>query len=211
VEWISKITDFFKFTTKQHAIVALTTGAILFLPASILNRLGLAAIPAPYNTLVGIAFILSSVYVLTNSLSWSIAWYRRRVKIGDQIQRLEGKMMNLDIGEQAVLREFLIYGQTAIRLPMSNPIVAGLISDGILCLVSRIGRHSLHGPLFSYRLAKEAIPLMDPELLGFPHGAFDPNPTRTLVLNTRGVRWAVENRPEFAHDVEHVDRGIHRW
>lgn len=146
VAWLSKVTDFFKFTTKQHAIVASTTGAILFLPTAVLKRLGLNEIPAPYSAIVGLAFIVSNVFVLAYSVSWCIAWYRRRAQSGELIQRLEGKLRNLDIGEQAVLREFLIYGQTAIRLPTSNPVVAGLISDGVLHLVSRIDRHSLHVP-----------------------------------------------------------------
>lgn len=211
MEWLSKISDLVKLPTKYYAILAMTTGAVLFLPTTLLKRLNLDAIPAPYGTVIGIVFIVTSVFVLVNSASWCVAWYRWRVRAGERIRRVQDKMLSLDGAERSVLREFFVYGQTTIRLPLVNPVVAGLVAEGVLRQVGQFGRVSLHGPLFSFRLSDEASIIMDVDVLGFPDGAFEVGHSGRSILTDQGEHWLIENRPSFAYDVAHVDRGIRRW
>jgi len=211
MDWLSGMTGLVKLPAKYYAIVALTTGAMLFLPSTILKRLNLDSIPAPYGSVVGVAFVVSSVFLLVNFGSWCVKWVQWRIKAGERIERIRNKMSSLDGAEQAILREFFLVGQTTIRLPLDNPVVAGLVAEGVIRQVGPTGRLSLHGPLFSFRMSDDALVLADDETFGVPPQAAQREQDGRLAFNDIGAQWLEENRPSFVDDVERVDRARRRW
>ncbi|MFL6546577.1 MAG: super-infection exclusion protein B [Candidatus Udaeobacter sp.] len=108
VEFLSRISDLFKLTTKQFAVAALTTGTILFLPVALLQRLGLDKIPAPYGTAIGVIFIVSSVFVLVNTGAWCVRWFRLRLQTGERFRRVCDKMYGLDSIERSILQRLIV-------------------------------------------------------------------------------------------------------
>lgn len=153
MEWIVKIGELVKLPTKYFALVSIVTGALCFLPKSVLSRLFLESVPSPHGTLVGIAFLMSTGLValnVTTGLGNWIVYQRRTMKRRTAMERT---LCELDPAEQSVLREFFIGSQSTITMPLDNPVVAGLIARGILQQVGVFGRQSSHGMLFSFRIS----------------------------------------------------------
>ena len=81
-------------------------------------------------------------------------------------------------------------------MPMDTPTVAGLVSHGILQRVGTLGNHSLHGMMFSLRIAKTAQEMITPDILGLSEFQI-PTDDGQLMMNDEGIEWIGKNRPEF--------------
>ena len=196
MEWITKIPDLAKLPTKYFALISLVSGSLLLLPTSVLARLHLDSIPPPYGAIVGVVFLITTGLVVVNALSWvwnRIDAKRRKSKRDDALLEM---LMSLDHAEQSVLREFYITGQSTIKMPMDTPTVAGLVSHGILQRVGTLGNYSLHGMMFSLRIAKTAQEMITPDILGLSEFQI-PTDDGQLMMNDEGIEWIGKNRPEF--------------
>ena len=60
-----KTFDNFKKITPALVAIALLTGMILFLPESILDKMGLSNLPDLWNKVIGLAFLLSVALIIT--------------------------------------------------------------------------------------------------------------------------------------------------
>lgn len=56
--------DFLKLPPTILSALSMVSGCILFLPKIVLEKMGLEALPSPYNMFVGIVFLLSSALLL---------------------------------------------------------------------------------------------------------------------------------------------------
>lgn len=77
---IDKVFAGFKKITPALVAVSLASGAVLFLPARVLNVLGLNELPKPARTTIGILFLLSTILIVTIFLSsiWQKATRKMR-------------------------------------------------------------------------------------------------------------------------------------
>ena len=62
---IDKVFAGFKKITPALVAVSLASGAILFLPANVLNVLGLNGLPKNARITIGILFLLSTILIVT--------------------------------------------------------------------------------------------------------------------------------------------------
>ena len=60
-----KTFDNFKKITPALVAIALLTGMILFLPESILDKMGLSNLPDLWNKVIGLTFLLSVALIIT--------------------------------------------------------------------------------------------------------------------------------------------------
>lgn len=56
--------DFLKLPPTILSAITIVSGCILFLPNSVLTKMGLDDLGSPYNIIVGVAFLLSSALLL---------------------------------------------------------------------------------------------------------------------------------------------------
>ncbi|MBE5907650.1 MAG: hypothetical protein E7278_02295 [Lachnospiraceae bacterium] len=63
--FVEKTFDNFKRITPALVAVALLTGLLLFLPESILNKMGVEDLPTLWKRVIGLLFLLSTVLMVT--------------------------------------------------------------------------------------------------------------------------------------------------
>ena len=192
MEWASKILEAAKLPTKFVVAVFLASTLLLFLSPEIILKLRLEKLLQEYGRYLGIASILSGS-VLAIDL---IAWLSRKLKkyfLRRKIRNLsKERLKSLDQAEKAVLREFFIQGRNTIKLPMDHPVVAGLLSAGVLTVVGQHGKHSLAGMLFSMKIPDVLSEEFTYEMLDLPAG--EPS--------EEDVEFIRENRPAFMDRIE---------
>ena len=210
MEWISRIPDLLKLPAKYFALAALVTGAILFLPDNVIRQLRVEAVPQKFGFWLGLVFLVCSSLVLVNVFSWVADQVRVRRQTAKRKKVIEEHLAKLDVAEKAVLREFFIGGQNTIRLPLDHPVVAGLISRGVIRPVGSFGERSLAGMLFSFTISEGAEELITPEVLGIASYLID-HPDGKWMVNDEGIQWITDNRPVFVAEIERHQSRFRRW
>jgi hypothetical protein len=191
-EWITKILELAKVPTKLVVSICIASGILLFLPKNWQEKIYLHIFTENYGVYLGATFILT----LSILFSEAIIWFFKKIRI----QRAESKaqtevilaLTDLDQKELAILREFFIQGQNTLQLPVSHPVVAGLIQKGILEQVGSLGEQSLIGPLFSLSISEFVKPVVTLETVGL----HDREPSQ------KEIDWVRKNRPEFVRELE---------
>lgn len=163
VSWIDSILKAIKQPKKIIVAIFIVMSALLFLPETLLKQLHLNEFIEKYGLYIGIIFIFSIALLLIELIifSWS-KWKLNKVK-DEKKKIILSKLNNLDPIEQAVLREFYINNQNTKKLPLDNPVVAGLLSKGILFQVGRFGEQTLVGMLSSMKISEKAKKYIDIE------------------------------------------------
>ncbi|TWT98297.1 super-infection exclusion protein B [Stieleria varia] len=196
LEWLTKLSDVFKLPTKYVALLAFVTGAVLFSPQAILDKLHLSLIPATYGAVVGIVFLISSGIVLVNAWCEGVCIFRRRGSLARRRSQVSSELENLDPVEQAILREFMLSGSSTLKIPMDNPAVVGLSAKGILERIGAYGNYSLDGMMFPFRISAVAEKHITPDTLGLAQFTVVTDDGK-LTLTHEGFEWVDERRPEF--------------
>lgn len=197
MDWLNRITDVFKLPTRYVALLSLVSGAMLFSPQSILDKLHLSSIPSPYGAIVGIVFLVSTGVVIVNTSTAIASALRRRGALARRQSKVAEALGNLDPIEQAILREFILGGCSTLKIPMDNPAVVGLTTAGILERTGVYGNFSLDGMMFPFRITSIARDLITPEVLGLAEFTI-PTENGKMTLTQEGFEWVDERRPEFA-------------
>lgn len=192
MDWITKIIEALKLPTKFIFCIFAVSLALIILPQPILVNFHLNDFATKYGLYIGIVAISSGVLLVTESIIylWNLVLKRQRSKKAKKsaLDRLK----RLDPAEKSVLREFFLQGQNTIQLPMDHPVVAGLLTSGILVLVGQQGRMSLAGMLFSMKISEYIRDQLTYEIIDLPTGA----PTERDLEFLRG------NRPSFMKSIE---------
>lgn len=118
------------------AAVAMGTGLMLFLPISILQRLGLDNIPELWRTVLGLAFIISSsllvVYFIikvVKSIDSKLSWLRFKRKFPKIMTELRDE-------ELAVVALLYRSSNYTSRLPYTDGVTVRLISKKVIQFTS---------------------------------------------------------------------------
>ena len=118
------------------AAVAMGIGLILFLPTSVLQRLGLDKIPEQWKTILGLALIISSsllfVYFIVkvvNSIISIYYWLRFKTKFPKVMRDLRG-------AELAVVALLYRSPNYTSRLPYTDGVTVRLIDKKVIQLTS---------------------------------------------------------------------------
>jgi len=195
VEWISKLIEAAKLPTRFILCVFLVAAALLFLPQSLLGSFHLKEFIEKYGLYIGITALGSGALLLFDFIIYS--WKATKNTIGHRKIKKAAleRIQNLDSAEKAVLREFFLQGQNTIKLPMDHPVVAGLLSCGILNFVGSHGRMSLAGMLFSMKISNFIREQLTSELLELPTS----QPTQDEIKFLRN------NRPSFMSNIHRED------
>ncbi len=108
-------------------------------------------------------------------------------------QRIRFGIRQLDSGEKAVLREFAIFDQNTLELPVEDPVVSGLMQKGILQPTKAKGEYSVAGRVLPVTINPMARKRITPVVLDLPPD-WETNPERKKAL--------IMARPAFIHEKE---------
>ncbi|WP_280545990.1 super-infection exclusion protein B [Halomonas sp. 11-S5] len=200
MEFIAKFLDAAKLPTKFIVAIFFASTIPLLLPSELVAALRLSGILDSYGSYMGVTSVLSgSVMVIEFTI-----WVSKKIKKAHLRRRLsrlsKSRLRSLDHAEKAVLREFYIQGQNTIKLPMDQPVVAGLLSSGILSIVSQHGKCSLAGMLVSMKIPDRLSEEITLEMLDLPTG--EPS--------EEDIEFLKENRPPFTRSIQREEAHL-QW
>ena len=199
--------DWIKLPERYIWMVVVVSGSLLFLPEAWLKTLRVETFSKTYGPQLGLIFLCSFGLSVVNAISR--VWNKNKTrKHHDALKRnridsLNAHLNRLDHQEQAVLREFWLQGQNAIKLPIDNPTVAGLRAKGILIVTGNLGQASLAGMLFPARMADDVAEKIGWDQIGLPSSGRQPNQEEQ--------QWLKNNRPTFMREIleqERLFRGL---
>lgn len=200
MELIAKLLDAAKLPTKFIVAIFLASTVPLLLPAELLSALRLSGVVDSYGRYMGIGSVLSGSVMAIEFTIW-ISKKVRQSYLRRKLTKLsKERLSSLDHAEKSVLREFYIQGQNTIKLPMDYPVVAGLLSSGILSIVGQHGKHSLAGMLFSMKIPDHLRKEITLEMLELPAG--EPSEEEIEFLRA--------NRPAFMQSIQR-EEALLRW
>lgn len=193
-KFLDKLFDIKKIPTKLLFVIWLSSGLILFVPQNFLTKLNLADFLKDYGKYIGIAFLVSSAFllvILINYLGKLITRKRLTKKIRSSILK---DIKYLDMHEKALLREFYINNKQTLQMPLDNETVVGLLNKHIIYQASSTGFTYLHGIYFTFSMTEIVSDNLTPELIDLPQ-----NPTE------EDKRRIISQRPNWAKEKSKVE------
>ncbi len=191
MEWISKLVEAAIIPTKIILCVFIVASTLLVLPNNILNSLRVKDFIDKHGIYIGITALSSGALLVINFSIYLWGQIKIRGNKNKIINNSVKRIQSLDHAEKAVLREFFLQGQNTIKLPMDNPVVAGLLNSGILVIVGSQARMSLVGMLTNMKISENVNSLIIPEILDLP--THKPTPAE--------IEFIKNNRPSFVSSI----------
>ena len=146
-----KLSEIVTLPIRFIVIVAIATGFLLFLPSEAMESLRLKAFVDQYGLYVGIAFLVSTVWIfvaiITNLWNPVAAIVKQKYVSYQTGKQIKNSISAFDPSELAVLREFIRRKENTIQLPVDDPVVAGLVKQDVIEFVSDPNTIGLNGCL----------------------------------------------------------------
>lgn len=178
------VVDFLKLPPHILAAISVVSGAILFLPISILQKLGLNDIQQFWKMLIGVSFLISSTLFIILIIIRLHSFIRNKINKKKFQKQFPKTIENLSIGEKIVLIAVYKTLDKTMYLPTTNGIIARLLSKIMLQFTSRT--NISHG--YDIRVPLTITPIAQKYL--------DDNPD--FIENTSKVAFKyIEQHPDF--------------
>jgi len=168
VELLNKIFDIKGLPAKLCALVALVSGAALFLPEKALAQLQVTPLVAKFGPWCGLAFMVAVALLTIDFGIWLLEKAKRTRAGRRRKERLAKELANLSPTEKVVLREFLIQGSSTVSMPVDNPHVAGILSRGYAHALGSLFHSTMAGVVFPVKLDPMVEELLTPAHLDMP-------------------------------------------
>ncbi len=188
-KFLEMLFDIKKIPTKLLFVIWLSSALILFVPGKFLSKLNLTDFLKDYGKFIGIAFLVSSAFLLVTLINY----FGRLITRKRLTKKIKASILKdikyLDIHEKALLREFYINGKQTLQMPLDNDTVVGLVNKHIIYQASSTGFTYLHGVYFPYSMTEIALDNLTPELLDLPQNPSEEDKHRIISLRPN---WAKE-------------------
>lgn len=136
----SKYLDWIKLSPRYLLPIAIFTGFALFAPSQWLEAFGLVDWIERYRPFFGIAFLASTVLLLSSGIMVVYDWWEEWRKEAQQLKQLREGLRNLSEPEKEILRKFVNNGITTEYFRMSDGVVGGLMTKKILYRPTNLSR-----------------------------------------------------------------------
>jgi hypothetical protein len=173
MDWLSKIFEFLKLPVKIIAFIALISGILLLIPEQLIETLKLTDFIKEFGQYFGIAFLISSTYLMFIFFPFVFNNIMNRYKNAKTkrnfINRIEETLQNLTYPEKCLLREFIIQSKHVIEAPNENTEVISLLSKGVIQYASANVRSFIFGNYVSIKINDDAKKYFTNETYGLPN------------------------------------------
>jgi hypothetical protein len=182
----SKIIDFLK-QPQFVFVIAVTTGLIIFLPDSVVQKMGFYRSRSTYLPYIAVVFLVSAVLSITQASVKGFAWSKDRRKRQTDLRGRVKQLETLTKEERAILREFTERQTMTRRLDVDSGIVNGLMFKDIIYratnrATSGFADYTYHGVV--YTCDHNMQPWAWEYLNEHPEFLFDPEGSTTKELSS---------------------------
>lgn len=186
--YLKAIFDLTKLPTKFFFLLSAVSGFALFVDQKFLNeKLFLDNVKEEYGSILGIIFILSTGLVLVNFVIWIFKTIQRKILIKKWKKKFAERVKNFDRFEKSILREFFLYGQKSVEMPIDNPSVSGLLDKNILVMNRQFENVSIMNGLKTSLSINESVM----EILEYK------DIDLSKPITEKEIEFAKNNRPEW--------------
>ena len=196
-----KLSEIVTLPIRFIVIVAIATGFLLFLPSEAMESLRLKAFVDQYGLYVGIAFLVSTVWIfvaiITNLWNPVAAIVKQKYVSYQTGKQIKNSISAFDPSELAVLREFIRRKENTIQLPVDDPVVAGLVKQDVIEFVSDPNTIGLNGPLVNYRVSSKFLPHLSPAIAAIPEQLIKFDTNDDLIISEALDQWLTQHEPNF--------------
>jgi hypothetical protein len=134
---MNKITEnkiFIKLNAIMLWIMVLSASLLLF-PFDLLNQY-IAESINNFKITIWFSLIIAASYFISQGILLSYTTLSNKYLNKTKIERLTKAVTCLDFSERAVLREFILQRKSVLNLPITEPTIRNLISNGILSIAN---------------------------------------------------------------------------
>ena len=199
MEWLAKLFEFLKLPTRIIAFFAFVSGLLLFIPAKFIETLKLSDFIQEYGKYFGIAFLISSIYLLfifipyiINLIITKFKNFKAKRKF---INSIEETLNGLSYPEKCLLREFVLQNKHVIEAPIENTEVVSLLNKGLIQYASKNVRSFIFGNFICIQINDQAKKHFTNDTYGLPN-------KETTEQDRRKV---MQERPDFLTRLEYVN------
>ena len=171
--------------------VAIVSGALLFMPESLLLMLNLEASVTANSHFIGLGLIIGVAYLLTQVLNYFLDEAITYLKGKRIIEVIEEKVRLLDPAERALLREFFLQGETILTLPQQEPAVKSLLATNIIESLGNQKHYAIQGSTADYKISMRARVYLNRQVLRLPTGEPSQEEMQSLI----------KARPHFVNSI----------
>ncbi|QFU21264.1 superinfection exclusion B family protein [Shewanella eurypsychrophilus] len=188
-------TQIFKASAPKQLIfssmlwLAIVSGALLFVPAAILEVVHLDKVVSAQSHFIGLTFIIGIAYLITQVVNYFLDEAISSLRVKRATVVIEEKVRLLDPTERALLREFFLQGETVLTLPQNEPAVQSLLTTNIIEHLGNQKHYAIQGPTADYKISMRARIYLNRQVLRLPVG----EPSQEEMQNL------IKARPTFAH------------
>ena len=129
-----------KVSSRYVVAVALAASAVLFLPTTFIETIGLKDFRQQSQPYLGGVFLLCSCILIVQAGMALWKWSKEHYSQHRSLRSAQAKMRVLTPEEKELLREYLQAKTKSRYLPMASGVVAGLIHADIIYRAANIGR-----------------------------------------------------------------------
>lgn len=160
-----KVTEWIKLKPRYLFAIAFSCGALLFIPADMLESLGLHAFAQSNETVIGAIFLGSGVLLITHVLA-TIGKPLLEMALDTILQgQRQKRLHDLTSEEKKILLKYIENDARSLQLPITSGVVNGLVSEDIIYRSSSVGEGA--GMRFAHNIQPWAREYLkeNPELL----------------------------------------------
>ena len=166
-------------------------GSLLFLPETLLNKLGLFQVIQQHNHFIGLGLIIGCAYFCSRVFDYLLDIMIHHYSDKQAKTAIENKIHYLDPIERAVLREFFLQSSAILTLPKDDVAVKSLQKAHILECVGNELHYAIQAPTADFKISLKARSYLNRQILRLPNG----KPNELELQNL------IKSRPAFIHSL----------
>ncbi len=198
---IKSFFDITKLPSKFFLVFSFVSGFFIFADDKLIRKLKLEKFDE-FAQYIGAIFLFSTVLVIINLLIWFFHFILIKIHIIKLKKDFCFKLKRLDSYEQAVLREFYITQKNSLKMPIDDPVVAGLLNKNILTYNQQFGGSVISSGGFDFILS---ITPIAQKCLTFEDINLSNEETE------ENINFLKNNRPAWVHRINRWDKLMEMW
>lgn len=129
---MDKVFDSFKKISPALVAIMIMTGSILFLPISILEKLGLNNLDPIWRTIIGLLFLLSCSLILTILLSSVFQKVLKKIKYKNLRKKLRKSYIQLSLKHKKIIIKMMTSSSKSIELDSTSGDTIYLVDNNFI-------------------------------------------------------------------------------
>jgi len=131
--------EFLKLTPRYLIALFAMASVLLFCPEEFLKFIGVLELAKDYRAVLGIAFVVTGVLLVTSIASTMAAAFKRGARKRHFQRGIAERLNRLTEDEKEILRFYIAQNTRANMLRIDDGVVQGLVTSGIIYRSARFG------------------------------------------------------------------------